>query len=191
MLLAKDNFPSQSKKDLPIVPRRLTPEEIRQKELLQMVSQANNQILIRKNSSENGTNEESMDDVEVVPLGSKKISLGESNGENIAKQENQKRSRKARSTPLSKWADSAKSAKNDQTGVCLAREIHENGEILPELQEEEKILRKERRRNRGNTRKIDKIKKKINKLDRECALTNSEIDLSELSDDGVMESVRY
>ena len=86
MLLAKDNLSSESKKDLPIVPRRLTPEEIRQKELLQMVSQANNQILIRKNSSENGTNEESMDDVEVVPLGSKKISLGESNGENIAKQ---------------------------------------------------------------------------------------------------------
>jgi hypothetical protein len=104
--------------------------------------------------------------------------------------ENQKRSRKARSTPLSKWADSAKSA-SDQTGVCLAREIHENGEILPELPEEEKIMRKERRRNRGNTRKIDKIKKKINKLDRECALTNSEIDLSELSDEGVMESVRY
>ena len=101
--------------------------------------------------------------------------------------ENQKRSRKARSTPLSKWADSA----TDQTAVCLAREIHENGQILPELPEEEKILRKERRRNRGNTRKIEKIKKKINKLDRECALTNSEIDLSELSDDGVMESVRY
>jgi hypothetical protein len=59
------------------------------------------------------------------------------------------------------------------------------------LPEEEKIMRKERRRNRGNTRKIDKIKKKINKLDRECALTNSEIDLSELSDEGVMESVRY
>ena len=53
-----------------------------------MVSQANNQILIRKNSSENGTNEESMDDVNVVPLGSKKISLGESNRENIVKQGN-------------------------------------------------------------------------------------------------------
>jgi hypothetical protein len=190
MLLAKDNFSSESKKERPIVPRRLTPEEVRQKELLQMVSQANNQILIRKNSSENGTNEDSAEDVKIVPLGSKKISLGESNVENIAKKENQKRSRKARSTPLSKWADSAKSA-SDQTGVCLAREIHENGEILPELPEEEKIMRKERRRNRGNTRKIDKIKKKINKLDRECALTNSEIDLSELSDEGVMESVRY
>jgi len=188
MLLAKDNNNHQnSKKDRPIIPRRLTPEEVRQKELLQMVSQANNQILIRKNSSATGTNEESMDDVNVVPLGSKKISLGESKGENIVKQENKKRSRKARSTPLSKWADSA----TDQTAVCLAREIHENGQIVPELQEEEKILRKERRRNRGNTRKIEKIKKKINKLDRECALTNSEIDLSELSDDGVMESVRY
>ena len=101
--------------------------------------------------------------------------------------ENQKRSRKARSTPLSKWADSA----TDKTEVCLTREIHENGQILQELPEEEKIMRKERRRNRGNTRKIEKIKKKMNKLDRECALTNSEIDLSELSDDGVMESVRY
>ena len=88
MLLAKDNRPSESKKERPVIPRRLTPEEIRQKELLQMVSQANNQILIRKNSSENGTNEESMDDVNVVPLGSKKISLGESNRENIVKQGN-------------------------------------------------------------------------------------------------------
>jgi len=88
MLLAKDNLPSESKKERPVIPRRLTPEEIRQKELLQMVSQANNQILIRKNSSENGTNEESMDDVNVVPLGSKKISLGESNGQNIVKQGN-------------------------------------------------------------------------------------------------------
>ena len=85
MLLAKDNFSSESKKERPIVPRRLTPEEVRQKELLQMVSQANNQILIRKNSSENGTNEVSAEDVKIVPLGSKKISLGESNVENIAK----------------------------------------------------------------------------------------------------------
>jgi hypothetical protein len=85
MLLAKDNFSSESKKERPIDPRRLTPEEVRQKELLQMVSQANNQILIRKNSSENGTNEDSAEDVKIVPLGSKKISLGESNVENIAK----------------------------------------------------------------------------------------------------------
>lgn len=85
MLLAKDNFSSESIKERPIVPRRLTPEEVRQKELLQMVSQANNQILIRKNSSENGTNEDSAEDVKIVPLGSKKISLGESNVENIAK----------------------------------------------------------------------------------------------------------
>ena len=86
MLLAKDNNNQNSKKDRPIIPRRQTPEEVRQKELLQMVSQANNQILIRKNSSATGTNEESMDDVNVVPLGSKKISLGESKGENIVKQ---------------------------------------------------------------------------------------------------------
>ena len=105
--------------------------------------------------------------------------------------ENQKRSRKPRSTPLSKWADSMKELPVENSGVCLAREIHENAKALPELPEEEKIQRKERRRNRGHTRNIEKIKKRINKLDRECALTNSEIDLSELSDDGVMESVRY
>ena len=86
MLLAKDNNNQNSKKDRLIIPRRLTPKEVRQKDLLQMVSQANNQILIRKNSSAIGTNKESMDDVNVVPLGSKKISLGDSKGEKIVKQ---------------------------------------------------------------------------------------------------------
>ncbi|CAG5081644.1 Oidioi.mRNA.OKI2018_I69.PAR.g9929.t1.cds [Oikopleura dioica] len=186
MLLAKDQKALPST-DRPVIPRRLTPEEIRQKELLQMVCQANNQILIRKNSTTN----DGIDDVNVVLLGSKKVSLGDIEENKIEKQENRKRSRKPRSTPLSKGADSMKELPVENSGVCLAREIHETAKALPELPEEEKIQRKERRRNLGHTRNIEKIKKRINKLDRECALTNSEIDLSELSDDWVMESVRY
>ena len=85
MLLAKDQkaLPSSNR---PVIPRRLTPEEIRQKELLQMVSQANNQILIRKNSTTENSTNDGIDDVNVVPLGSKKVSLGDIEENKIEKQ---------------------------------------------------------------------------------------------------------
>ena len=56
--------------------------------------------------------------------------------------ENQKRSRKPRSIPFSKRADSMKELPVENSGVCLAREIRENAKALPELPEEEKIKRK-------------------------------------------------
>jgi len=191
LFLAADTHAEQQSalnKDEYKSPVRLTPEEVYKKELKEMVSQANKDIQF-------DPEEDSCPDVIVVPL-SKKVSLGQSLTEiavpAIGPPTPQKR--KSRKSPLSNWADDI--ANNGQKDLGLDRDVHKNGTTvnngdLRQIEVKKRARKKKDNSNGvGNERKIETIKQRIDQLERQAELTDSNLDLSELSDDGMMESVR-
>merc|ERR1712228_380893 len=145
-------------------------------------------------------------DVMVVPL-SKKVSLGLPITEGtvvpaIGPPSPTKR-KKSRKTPLGNWADEIKDKGEKDLG--LDREVHKHAMAINRNQTDTRQIEvKKRGRNKkkendqkSNDKKDDQksknkiasIKDRIEQLEKQAELSDSNLDLSELSDCGMMESV--
>lgn len=199
LFLAADTHAEQQNalnKDEYKTPIRLTPEEVYKKELNEMVSKANKDIQFDQE-------DQYCPDVMVVPL-SKKVSLGQPLSDILVPAigpPTPGKRKKSRKTPLGNWADDI--ANNGQQDLGLDRDVHKHGATINAAHGDlRQIEVKKRARKKKETstdigtnekldeRKIATIKQRIDQLERQAELTDSNLDLSELSDDGMMESVR-
>jgi len=102
--------------------------------------------------------------------------------------------KKSRKTPLGNWADEIKDKGDEDLG--LDRQVHKNAIAINNGNFNKKIDIKKRSKNKSkkddqkSNKKIASIKERIDQLEKQAELTDSNLDLSELSDDGMMESVR-
>ena len=114
MFLARDTTTLHRQQKLAVIPeppKRLTPEDMRLNEINEMIRNANQEIQL---------DPDEMEDIEVVPLKGKTVSLGQPLSQKAPVQR-KKIPKKPKSTPLSKWADEVG---GEGDNVELDRNVH-------------------------------------------------------------------
>jgi len=188
MFLARDTTTLHRQQKLAVIlepPKRLTPEDRRINEINEMIRNANQEIQL---------DPDEIEDIEVVPLKGKTVSLGQPLNEKAPVQR-KKIAKKPKATPLSKWADEVG---GEGDNVKLDRNVHlasqmrkgNDKQAVIEIKELQKMKRYKSRKDReisdlaikNQGRKIDAIKKRIDDIEAAAALSESDIHLSDLSD---------
>ena len=114
MFLARDTTTLHRQQKLAVIlepPKRLTPEDRRINEINEMIRNANQEIQL---------DPDEIEDIEVVPLKGKTVSLGQPLNEKAPVQR-KKIAKKPKATPLSKWADEVG---GEGDNVKLDRNVH-------------------------------------------------------------------
>ena len=144
MFLARDTSTLHRQQKLEIVPeppKRLSPEDARIKEINEMIRNANQEIKL---------DPEEMEDIDIVPLKGKTVSLGQPLSQK-APQPKKRQQKKPKVTPLSKWADEAQREENFEfdrnvhLAACMQRT---NDQAVIEIKELQKMKRYKSRKDR-------------------------------------------
>ena len=149
--------------------------------------------MVREANKIKVSHDEIIPDVQVVSLG-KQISLGAKNEMLPVIASPTPSKRKSKKSPLSNWADDI--AVHGKIAYDLDRNVHKHAIAINQKSEKRQIdvkkrAKKSRTKKPESTDKIQSIKSRIDVLEKQTELSDeSNLELSDLSDDGLMESVR-
>ena len=153
MFLARDTTTLHRQQKMAIIPeppKRLSPEDKRMNEINEMIRNANQEIQL---------DPDDMEDIEVVPLKAKTVSLGQPLSQQQQQAAPRKQPKKQKPTPLSKWADEANGEKDN---VELDRNVH--------LASRAKMQKNSSQQNVIEIKELQKMKRYKNRKDRELRI---------------------